>query len=171
VGLELGKLSSLSDPFLSSLPNGYHTGILRQYAPRYNFSAEVTYIQPSEFPSNCSDQLYGFHIQHTGIEWDMRVCAPVQTKEGYFHGSWENTRDRQDFTEEVFLNMSINCDEAKFHNMWTVCAGYYQKPVKSLLKITGRTTAGWFELPNDMNGGILGPLLAKDPTNSRQDSV
>jgi hypothetical protein len=60
---------------------------------------------------------------------------------------WKPTRDRRDFTEELFLNVSYGFD-----------------PVKSRLqKATLDTTEGYFELPNHANGAIAGPLLEKDP--------
>lgn len=70
---------------------------------------------------------------------------------------WQATRDRQDFSEELFLSISFD--------------GTSYMPVnetpnrqKTLYKITLHTTAGYFELPNYMNGELPGPLLDYDPT-------
>ncbi|RJE26738.1 hypothetical protein PHISCL_00969 [Aspergillus sclerotialis] len=57
---------------------------------------------------------------------------------------WKPTRDRQDFSEELFVHTTV---------------GRYEYTVK----ITVDTTAGYFELPNYLNGGNPGPLLPKFP--------
>lgn len=67
---------------------------------------------------------------------------------------WKSTRDRQDFEEVLYLNITS----------W----GNSQAPINAgqgLFRITLNTSAGYFELPNYMNGGIPGPLLAKDPNS------
>jgi len=38
VGITEADLPHLSDPFLTPLPNGYNTSVIRQYAPRRNSS-------------------------------------------------------------------------------------------------------------------------------------
>jgi hypothetical protein len=64
--------------------------------------------------------------------------------------SWNSTRDRQDFSEELHLNVTVlNLTSGNIES------GFY--------KITLDTTAGYFELPNYMNQGVAGPLLDKDP--------
>ena len=68
---------------------------------------------------------------------------------------WRSTRDRQDFSEELYINVTM--------------MGYTILPAipagGSLYRLTVNTTAGYFELLNYMNGGVVGPLLAKDPNN------
>ncbi|KAJ5190636.1 uncharacterized protein N7498_009621 [Penicillium cinerascens] len=146
----LASLSSMSDPFLCPLPMGYNTGILRRFAPRLNSSAEVTYMQPSDFPSNCSAPNYGLQTQYSGAGWGVEACAP-------------------DFTEVLYLNVTLKCDDlyTKISQSesrdW--CFG------TTLLEITARMRAGWFELPNYINAGVPGPLQAKDPIGLDYGSV
>ncbi|KAJ5543217.1 hypothetical protein N7461_009220 [Penicillium sp. DV-2018c] len=151
VGITEADLPHLSDPFLTPLPNGYNTGVLRQYAPRMNSSAKVTYIQPSEFPQNCTP--YNLHVHYHGNAWEVDVCGP-------HYGSWNASRDRQDLSEDLFINITILCE--KFPNRIWRCID------KTLLKITAHTTVGWFELPNYMNSGEPGPLQRRDPTGRDQ---
>jgi hypothetical protein len=66
---------------------------------------------------------------------------------------WAFTRGRQDFTEELYLSKTV--------------LGFWDKRGQindaSFGKVTVKTTAGHFKLPNHMNGGTTGPLLAIDP--------
>lgn len=66
---------------------------------------------------------------------------------------WKAQHMRQDFREEMYLNISLGDDESS-----STHAGVYYS------KISVDTTAGFFELPNYMNGGIAGPLLEDDPS-------
>ncbi|KAL4811710.1 hypothetical protein BDW67DRAFT_12697 [Aspergillus spinulosporus] len=65
---------------------------------------------------------------------------------------WKATHDRQDFTEVLYLNITLS----KEYSSAISNPNYYRIPL--------HTTAGYFELPNYMNGGVAGPLLDKDPT-------
>lgn len=65
---------------------------------------------------------------------------------------WRPTRNRQDFSEELYLKVSVSFP---IDNI----------PPDNAYKITLNTTAGYFELPNYMNGGTAGPLLDEDPNN------
>lgn len=59
---------------------------------------------------------------------------------------WKPTRDRQDFSEELYVNVTYGLD-----------------PIEYAVKITVDTTAGSFELPNYWNGEKPGPLLPQQP--------
>lgn len=68
---------------------------------------------------------------------------------------WTNTRNRQDFSEELFLNVTFN------HNLRYALHEYDPQRILNLamFRVTVNTTAGYFELPNYMNGQLPGPLL------------
>ncbi len=68
---------------------------------------------------------------------------------------WKPTRDRQDFSEELYIKITLSDCPAD------VIDSIPQSP--SFYRITVNTTAGYFELPNYMNGGVAGPLLDQDP--------
>ncbi|KAJ7711730.1 hypothetical protein B0H16DRAFT_1815833 [Mycena metata] len=68
---------------------------------------------------------------------------------------WKATRDRQDFSEVLYLAVNLTAAGG-----WDVQV----PPGTYFARITVNTSAGYFELPNYMNGGVAGPLLAEDPT-------
>lgn len=70
---------------------------------------------------------------------------------------WKSTRDRQDFTEEVYLNVTL------IH--YNVNKLNQDQQNSTFHKVTLDTTAGYFELPNYMNGEVAKPLLKKDPNS------
>ena len=74
--------------------------------------------------------------------------------DGISESPWEATRDRQDTTETMFLDIRFN-DPENLADM--------DNPANATFKLTVNTTLGYFELPNYNNSGIPGPLLAKDP--------
>lgn len=67
---------------------------------------------------------------------------------------WKASHERQDFTETMYLKIMLH----GFRGNSVESGDYYSK-------ITLETTAGFFELPNYMNGGVAGPLLEDNPNN------
>ncbi|KUM64781.1 hypothetical protein ACN42_g2287 [Penicillium freii] len=65
---------------------------------------------------------------------------------------WSSTRDRQDFSEELYVNITYGGSSSTKESLDSY-----------VVKITVNTTAGYFELPNYNNGGQAGPLLGKSP--------
>lgn len=157
-GAKFEDLADLSDPFLAQLPSGYNTGLIRQFAPRINSSAHYENISAEAFPKNC-DQIDGaFFIDYTNTTdeyytWGVQACMPANVSSS----PWRSTRDRQDFTEELYLNITlINYDYISYDS---------DQADSTFFKITLNTTGGYFELPNYMNGGSAGLLLDEDPNN------
>lgn len=64
------------------------------------------------------------------------------------------TGNRQDFSEQLFLNISVMGYDLSAHNL---------PATGGIFKITSNTTAGYFELPNYMNGGQAGPIIDGTP--------
>ncbi|KAJ5993684.1 hypothetical protein N7451_009408 [Penicillium sp. IBT 35674x] len=159
-GAKFEDLADLSDPFLAQLPSGYNTGLIRQFAPRINSSAQYENISAEAFPKDC-DQIDGaFFIDYTNTTyedytWGVQACMPTNVTSS----PWKSTRDRQDFTEELYLNITlINYEYIQY--------GSDGDQVNSMFfKVTLNTTGGYFELPNYMNGGSAGSLLDKDPNS------
>ncbi|KAL4868288.1 hypothetical protein BDV12DRAFT_197342 [Aspergillus spectabilis] len=153
-GARFDNISALSSPFLAELPVGFNTALIRQYLPRINSSAKYEEITEDEFPTGCADlpdALFADYANTTDIDgygpsvWGLRACMPANVT----HSPWKATRDRQDFSEVLFLNVSLN---------------YYMnlRDEYHFYKLTLNTTAGYFELPNYMNLGVPGPLLESD---------
>lgn len=65
------------------------------------------------------------------------------------NNTWIPTRRRQDLTEVLYLNVSVDL-VGLFHNT-------------SVFKVQANSTAGYFELPSYLNNNTAGPLLEQDP--------
>ncbi|KAJ9489022.1 hypothetical protein VN97_g4266 [Penicillium thymicola] len=147
------NISIYPDPFLAQLPNGYNTGLISQYLPRINSTTTVT---PTGFPKDCGDTPGSLYFYHENVfkssssdySWTVTACMPADMRQS----PWSSTRDRQDFSEELYVNITYGRVSSTKHSL----DGY-------IVKIVVNTTAGYFELPNYINGGKAGPLLEKRP--------
>ena len=156
-----GNFSKLIDPFLAELSSGYSTGLIRQFIPRINSTAKYETVAVGDFPKDCSRRPGAFFVNYNNVTmvdsvkrtWGLQACMPNDLRQS----PWQSTRNRQDFSEELYLHISWNTEIAGW-NQDTPAGG-------SFYKVTVNTTAGYFELPNYMNGQIAGPLLAWDPAN------
>jgi hypothetical protein len=152
-----------SDPFFAELPFGFNTGVLQQFLPRINSTSQFDTINSTQWPTGC-DQPKAFYARYSNAStggddgecnaWSIEACMPgdqVQTP-------WKATRDRQDFSETLYLNLTLN-----------KCSNYPNTKTSgdtpSYYRVNINTTSGFFELPNYMNGGVAGPVLDKDPTS------
>ncbi|KAL9622815.1 MAG: hypothetical protein Q9160_002934 [Pyrenula sp. 1 TL-2023] len=162
-GATFGNMSTLTDPFLAELPSGYSTGVIRQFAPRFNSTAKYEAISQEDFPTDCQNQHGAFWVEYgnlTSNDFDestfsLTACMPSDQSKS----PWKNTRDRQDFSEELYINVSI------VHTAWP---DVRPSPAGGdLFKVTANTTAGYFELPNYMNNGVpalgLSTVINKGP--------
>lgn len=146
--------SGAKDPFVAQLPSGFNTGVISQFIPRINSSAEYTSIDASQWPKNCDTQTGAFYTKYENsttssdcdTSYSIEACMPGdQTK-----SPWTSTRDRQDFSEELFLAVNLaGCLRGVSYGT-------------TYFRLSMNTTAGYFELPNYMNGGVAGPLLDMD---------
>ncbi|KIM98714.1 hypothetical protein OIDMADRAFT_128159 [Oidiodendron maius Zn] len=152
-GNTLGNMSALFDPFLAELPNGFNTGLIRQFAPRINSSATYESVSVSKWPTGCEQLPGAFFVEYsdgyiqpniTGVTWALQACMPANQTQS----PWTSTRARQDFSEKLYLNITGN-------SISTSGSRFYL--------VTLDTTAGYFELPNYMNNLAPGPLLDQQP--------
>jgi len=167
----LGKLSELSNPYLAGLPIGFNTGLIKQFIPRINSSVKWEPISPELMPVNCSgipDSFYALYANATTYEslsgpvprnWSIEICMPANQSES----PWSDTYERQDFSEELFLNISVMGYDDD--------SSYSEQDIDSpstggMFRVTSNTTAGYFELPNYMNGGQAGLIIDGDPDDS-----
>ncbi|KAL5042433.1 hypothetical protein BDW71DRAFT_200563 [Aspergillus fruticulosus] len=132
--------------FVTAMQNGTTTGVLREHAMRLNSSVKCEPVPQDQFPSTCPGRR-PFTASLLSSLLDIRVCAPGEY--GVF--PWTLSRNRQDITEELFLDVVDNTD------------GRY--PIASFtLHCEASTTRGYFELGNYRNNQAYGPLLEKWPT-------
>lgn len=153
------NMQYLPEPFFASLPNGFNTGLVRQFIPRINSTATVS---DAEFPTDCHAMPGALFFEYgpkrdgpaSKDPWNVRVCLPMSVANGKGGGHkfpWKQIRARQDFSEELYLSFKdyrpANSNESGVQ-----------------LKIVANTSAGYFELPNYMNNGVAGPLLDNAPS-------
>lgn len=155
----LSNISALEDPFVAQLPAGYNTGLVRQFLPRINSSVSRERIDETQFPTNCShDSIFFANWSTTapdtqiGPSWHLIACMPGEPKSQPI----TVPSQRYDFSEELYLNLSARNPP--------VTDAVPVEDLSGLFKVTLRTTSGYFELPNYMNGKRPGPLFSDDPS-------
>ncbi|MCJ1377756.1 hypothetical protein MMC17_000852 [Xylographa soralifera] len=155
-------MSQLISPYMAQLPANYNTGLIKQFAPRINSSLTYERIEPSEFPFDCNESASTFYAHYLSSyssttelsdSWTVEACVPEKTPDSNFQA----TRDRQDVSEELYINITLPVleDPQRSTTIFTTD--------RIIVKITFRTTVGYFELPNYGNGGVAGDLLSENP--------
>ncbi|KAH7627851.1 hypothetical protein B0T09DRAFT_268396 [Sordaria sp. MPI-SDFR-AT-0083] len=126
--------------FASSVPKNSVTGIWRQLATRIN---STCHCEPSEFPSQCDDGGLNYKSDNLTIEF----CVG-----GLFQKSpWKLEQYlREDITEEFYVRLSAN--KSRISNS-LFCS-------EEIYRCTGNSSLGYFELGNQFNNGIYGPLVS-----------
>ena len=158
------SVNQLTDPFLAQLPVDYNTGLIRQFALRLNSTAWREAVDEDDYPANCDSLPGAFHVNYSSVSpnnattvmtgwdtWSLTACMPADLRQS----PWRKTRDRQDLTEDLYLNISLPYYQP---NPFSIPGG--------LFKVSLNTTAGYFELPNYMNGQQPGKLLDEDPSTT-----
>ena len=150
------SIATLQDPYVAQLPAGYQTGLLTQFMPRMNSSVSFLNVSQTAFPSECEATPHAYYIEYSynSTLLNVRVCM----LDGIYHSPWKLTRDRQDTTETMFLDIRSGGLINQADNT--------DNPANATFKATVNTTLGYFELPNYNNSGNPGPLLARDPHNT-----
>lgn len=138
------------DHFVAALRNGTTTGVLKHRLMRLNSTVRCEEIAASAFPATCSGQspFIASFVQRGGL--NARLCVPGQRQY-----PWQITRNRQDITEDVFVDVSTSgALAAKASSNFT-------------RQCTVRTTRGYFEMGNYRNdlryGGLLDRWEQPDP--------
>ncbi|KAI0023413.1 hypothetical protein F4780DRAFT_79957 [Xylariomycetidae sp. FL0641] len=133
--------------FVTALENGTNTGVLRQHAIRLNSSIQCEYISQADFPSPCPGaRPMETHVERPDLKLD--VCAPGNWSEFPFTIS----RDRQDISESLYLKLEVSSELASLADADNFT-----------LSCIASTSRGYFELGNERNGFVYGPLLDKWP--------
>ena len=155
-GITLEDFNALPGAFLAQLPSSYNTGLIKQFLPRFNSSVTREKITANDMPKDCATLPGAFYVRYATLpanytvedndNWSIEVCMPQNQNTT----PWKSTRLRQDFTEEMYLNISVIGYQLGYSS--------YSRSEGGIFKITSTTTGGYFELPNYMNGGKAGPL-------------
>lgn len=152
-GSSLLEMTMLQEPFFAPLPSNFSTGLVRQFSPRINSSSHLSNISSSDWPTNCDTRQNSFFARYGNLSdtwsWNITLCMPANYSNPFVH----STRLRQDFSELLYVNISVTGFEGLIGN----------ETISALYKVDLATTVGYFELPNYMNGQTAGPLLTVDP--------
>ncbi|ORY14675.1 hypothetical protein BCR34DRAFT_560048, partial [Clohesyomyces aquaticus] len=145
-----GALSEEPTYYYSEVPADFNTGVYRaaQFAPRINSTAKYNEISAEEFDCRNETENGGFYAAYGtyGSRYPSQGYAFIACMPGDQRTSpWKPTRDRQDISESLYLNISD-------------IGGHTQ-----YFRATMQTSLGYFELPSAGNNNTVGPLLAKDP--------
>lgn len=160
-----GSMPNISDPFWAQPPAGFETGLWQQFAPRINFTTKYEKISADEFPQDCKTRPGALYMHYANMTDNgghiVDICMPANQS----HSPWKATRDRQDFSEELYVKMTLDWKWGKYDHK-------YKRPFVSgnySFRISLSTTAGYFELPNYQNGKIPGPLIDSLDDSLEQD--
>ncbi|OKP10039.1 hypothetical protein PENSUB_4504 [Penicillium subrubescens] len=160
-------MPNINDPFWAQPPVGFQTGLWQQFAPRVNFTTKYDKILEDDFPKDCRHEPGALFIHYENMTdiggYIVDICMPGDQKQS----PWKATRKRQDFSEELYVKMTLEWKGEDAEN----APGEYLSfaPGKYSFKVTLNTTAGYFELPNYENGQLPGPLL-DDPDNGQENT-
>jgi hypothetical protein len=149
------SLTSGGSYFVSAMPNGTTTGILREHAMRLNSTAQCNIISESAFPSTCS----GSHPFETSFRSDflrIDICAPGDYT-GLTDPPWTLSRDRQDIQEQLYIKVNPTYNASIAWAPWL--------PSNFITQCSANTTRGYFELGNIRNNLVPGQLIEKWPDN------
>lgn len=127
--------------YFAPLLNGFSSGVYAkpQYAPRINTTVEYTNITLEEFPRNCTSGREDVFFAEYNLRYaHLAACVPSNISSS----PWEITHNRQDITENLYLNVSSEYEDS------------YE-----LYRATAKSSLGYFELPSVHNGYKAGPLL------------
>lgn len=135
-----------------------HTGILREHAMRLNSTTECSRIARDQFPATCGGTMPLMKTLDDTQNMTIRVCAPGD----YSKSPWTLSRDRQDITEELYVDVWFPGNTTLIPKY----AGSIYIPLSNFTtSCTTSTTRGYFELPNYRNDYLAQQLLDQWPDN------
>ncbi|KAK0658726.1 hypothetical protein QBC41DRAFT_287500 [Cercophora samala] len=147
------ELSMPGRYFVSKMPMGTNTGMIRAHALRLNSSAPVcTDIPEQDFPSPCPGPkpfVTSMATEGLSVDLSINICVPGNQSGDPWSVSW----DRQEITEQLYVQVRHprSSPTSALYNTTMVC--------------TVNTTRGFFELPNFHNDFTPGPLVDSIPSN------
>ncbi|KAK2757364.1 hypothetical protein FQN54_004878 [Arachnomyces sp. PD_36] len=137
--------------FASSLRNGTTTGVLREHAIRMDTNVQCDLVD--NFPDHCTGDK-PFTTNFTTPVLDASICV----EGSYDRVPWNNTRDQQNITEQLWMHMNVNPDALDVYAMdlrdaknFTMCC-------------TAESRRGWFELGNYQNNYSHQPMVETWPS-------
>ena len=147
---------------LHSFQQNYNTGLIKQSAPRINSSLVYERIEPSKFPFDRNKTLSAFYAHYSSYKPNATELSNSCNFEAYIPNNktgstFQASRDRQDVSEELYINITLFSPEDSRRSTTVSTTDQF------IVKVTVRTTVGYFELPNYKNGGVAGDLILENP--------
>lgn len=135
--------------FVTALENGTNTGVLREHAVRLNSSVRCEPIQKVDIPSPCPGaRPFEMNIERPGAGIQLSVCVPGNASQFPFTPS----RHRQDTVEEFYFH---------FEGPYNLTGAVNR--TNTTIYCNASTSRGYFELGNELNHYVYGPLLDRWP--------
>lgn len=142
LGNKMSNMTELPNPFLAQLPFGYSSGLIRQYLLRINSTAHRETISETEYPKDCKSLPGAFSAEYSALNlnypaltgwgsWSLEACMPANLTKS----PWRAIRKRQDFIEDLYLNISLDAADGMYGSTTPQERG-------GLFKISLATTAG-----------------------------
>ncbi|KAI1060470.1 hypothetical protein LB506_007221 [Fusarium annulatum] len=137
--------------YASSVPNGTTTGVYRHHAARMDSTANC-YLTKS-FPKQCKgDKPFAPSFTE---EWlNVDICA----EGSYDTVAWNTSRNKQEHNEALWLSMKWDIPEGQDSS------GQFRNNDSYVLRCDSVSRRGWFQLPNNANGGKPGSLRDEWPS-------
>ena len=137
--------------YVSALPNGTTTGILRQHVMRLNSSIHCSAVDSAKFPRNCPGRRPFATLFSRPSILNVSVCVPG----AYDVVPWSSSRNRQDITEEIFIDVFV--PTASVLREGNLNAANFT------IHCAANTTRGYFEPGNSRNDNTASPLIDQWP--------
>ncbi|KAF4437946.1 hypothetical protein FACUT_5292 [Fusarium acutatum] len=137
--------------YASSVPNGTATGVYRHHAARMDSTANC-YLAKN-FPKECKgDKPFAPSFSEGWLNVD--ICA----EGSYDTVAWNTSRNKQEHNETLWLSMKWDIPEGQDSS------GQFRNNDSYVLRCDSVSRRGWFQLPNNANGGNPGPLRDEWPS-------
>lgn len=124
---------------------------------RLNSTTECSRIARDQFPATCDGTMPLIKTLDDTKNMTVRVCAPGD----YGRSPWTLSRDRQDITEELYVDVWFPGDATLIPKS----SAFYYPLSNFTTSCTTTTTRGYFELPNYRNDYLTQPLENQWPDN------
>lgn len=151
-GIDIKKDGSY---FVSSLRNGTTTGVLREHAIRMDTNVQCDLVD--NFPDHCTGDK-PFTTNFTTPVLDASICV----EGSYDRVPWNNTRDKQKITEQLWMHMNVNLDALDHYKVYGTSLGDTKN---FTMRCTAASRRGWFELGNDQNNYSHQPMVETWPSS------
>ncbi|KAJ6439426.1 proteinrelated to secreted protein- sviceus [Purpureocillium lavendulum] len=151
----LANMTTLKNPLWGQIDPGSQTGLVRQFAPRVNWTTSVSNSTLAEFrtANTNAKRAKRLNLEYTWALQESRLSLALCLGGNSTHSKWKAQRTRQDLLEDLYLKVDMT--STRNTSIRSTRQTYFYR-------ISLNTSAGYFELPNFMTKGdpsVPPPLL------------